>query len=164
MSTTNLGRIAFLFRSLYNADTQYDKLDIVRSNGAGYIALQPSLGVIPGTDETKWAVAWQDGINGTNGKNGVDGQDGAPGADGAEIVSAAFVGNSIIFTLSDSRTVTIINGKTALTGATGADGVPGNDGQSAYAAAQAGGYTDTQARFYADLAAISGLAGELAVI
>lgn len=38
------------------------------------------------------------------------------------------------------------------------------DSQSAYAAAQAGGYTDTQANFYADLAAMQGLASALAAI
>ena len=40
----------------------------------------------------------------------------------------------------------------------------GVDGQSAYAAAQAGGYTDTEANFYADLAAMQGLASALAAI
>ena len=35
---------------------------------------------------------------------------------------------------------------------------------SAYAAAQAGGYTDTEVNFYADLAAVQGLAAELAAI
>ena len=49
-------------------------------------------------------------------------------------------------------------------GPTGADGATGPAGQSAYAAAQAGGYTDTQANFYADLAAIQGLASALAAI
>lgn len=47
---------------------------------------------------------------------------------------------------------------TDITGPTGADG------ESAYAAAQTGGYTDTQANFYADLAAIEGLADALAAI
>jgi len=37
----------------------------------------------------------------------------------------------------------------------------GADGMSAYASAQAGGYTDTEANFYADLAAMQGLAEEL---
>lgn len=46
----------------------------------------------------------------------------------------------------------------ALKGATGAAG------QSAYAAAKAGGYTDTEANFYADLAAMQGLADALAAI
>lgn len=50
------------------------------------------------------------------------------------------------------------------TGPQGETGPAGSDGQSAYAAAQAGGYTDTQANFYADLAAMQGLASALAAI
>ena len=46
----------------------------------------------------------------------------------------------------------------------GAKGDTGANGQSAYAAAQAGGYTDTEANFYADLAAMQGLASALAAI
>lgn len=46
----------------------------------------------------------------------------------------------------------------------GATGSQGSAGQSAYAAAQAAGYTDTAANFNADLAAIQGLAAELAAI
>ena len=49
-------------------------------------------------------------------------------------------------------------------GDTGAQGPSGAAGQSAYAAAQAGGYTDTEADFYADLAAMQGLASALAAI
>lgn len=49
-------------------------------------------------------------------------------------------------------------------GDTGATGAPGAAGQSAYAAAKTGGYTDTEANFYADLAAIQGLADALAAI
>ena len=58
-------------------------------------------------------------------------------------------------------------GDTGATGETGPQGSAGADGaagQSAYAAAQAGGYTDTQANFYADLAAVQGLASALAAI
>ena len=50
------------------------------------------------------------------------------------------------------------------TGPQGEQGPAGSDGQSAYAAAQAGGYTDTQANFYADLAAIEGLSDTLSSI
>ena len=50
------------------------------------------------------------------------------------------------------------------TGDTGPQGPAGANGQSAYAAAQAGGYTDTQANFYADLAAIAGLSATLSSI
>ena len=49
-------------------------------------------------------------------------------------------------------------------GDTGERGQQGPAGQSAYAAAQAGGYTGTQADFYADLAAMQGLAAQLAAI
>lgn len=55
-------------------------------------------------------------------------------------------------------------GDTGPQGETGPQGPSGADGQSAYAAAQAGGYTDTQANFYADLAAIEGLSATLASI
>ena len=49
-------------------------------------------------------------------------------------------------------------------GPKGDTGATGAAGQSAYAAAQAGGYTDTEANFYADLAAMQGLASALAAI
>ena len=49
-------------------------------------------------------------------------------------------------------------------GPQGPKGDPGEAGQSAYAAAQAGGYTDTQDKFYQDLAAMQGLAASLASI
>ena len=49
-------------------------------------------------------------------------------------------------------------------GPKGDTGATGANGQSAYAAAQAGGYTDTEANFYADLAAMQELAAELAAI
>ena len=49
-------------------------------------------------------------------------------------------------------------------GPKGETGATGANGQSAYAAAQAGGYTDTEANFYADLAAMQGLVSALAAI
>ena len=49
-------------------------------------------------------------------------------------------------------------------GPKGDTGATGAAGQSAYAAAQAGGYTDTEANFYADLAAMQGLVSALAAI
>ena len=57
-----------------------------------------------------------------------------------------------------------VQGEQGPKGDTGETGPAGADGQSAYAAAQAGGYTDTQDNFYADLAAIQGLASSLAAI
>lgn len=49
-------------------------------------------------------------------------------------------------------------------GPVGEQGVDGADGQSAYAAAQAGGYAGTQAEFYADLAAMEGMAAWFAAL
>ena len=55
-------------------------------------------------------------------------------------------------------------GDTGEIGPQGATGPAGADGQSAYDAAKTGGYTDTEANFYADLAAIQTLAAELATL
>lgn len=57
-----------------------------------------------------------------------------------------------------------IQGPAGPKGDKGDTGATGPSGQSAYASAQAGGYTDTQANFYADLAAMQGLASALAAI
>lgn len=54
--------------------------------------------------------------------------------------------------------ICFVQGKT---GARGAAGRIGQAGESAYQAAQKGGYTDTTAAFYSDLAAVQGLATEL---
>ena len=55
-------------------------------------------------------------------------------------------------------------GKTGEPGPSGSDGKPGADGKSAYQYAVEGGYTGTQEDFYADLAAMHGLASALAGI
>lgn len=56
----------------------------------------------------------------------VTGIQGEQGIQGAKIVSAAFVGNDLVFTLDDASTVTIINAKITLVGATGATGATGD--------------------------------------
>ena len=73
------------------------------------------------------------------GDPGTPGKDGDPGKDGAP-------------------------GAPGEKGDKGEPGTPGAAGQSAYAAAQSGGYTGTQANFYADLAAMQGLAAALAAM
>lgn len=52
-------------------------------------------------------------------------------------------------------------GGTGPQGPKGADGAPGADGKSAYEYAREGGYDGDEMRFYADLAAISGLSTAL---
>ena len=86
------------------------------------------------------------------------------------IDSATFIGNDMVFTKVNSTTVTIVNAKTEIKGDkgdTGLQGLTGNtgaQGQSAYEAALLGEYTGTQADFYADLAAMDGLAAALAAL
>ena len=79
------------------------------------------------------------GAKGDTGSQGPQGERGPAGADGA-------------------------TGPKGPVGPKGDTGDTGPAGQSAYAAAQAGGYTGTQANFYADLAAMQGLASALAAI
>lgn len=55
-------------------------------------------------------------------------------------------------------------GPQGVAGANGTDGADGQDGASAYTQAQTGGYGGSLADFYADLAAIEGLAAELAAL
>ena len=68
------------------------------------------------------------GDNGLNGADGANGSDGANGLDGAVIVSGAFSGDDLVFTLSDSSTATVIGAKTDLKGIQGIQGIPGATG------------------------------------
>ena len=110
----------------------------------------------------------EQGPQGIQGPKGDMGATGPAGADGVSpIVSTSKSGNVTTITIVDAagtKTATINDGAKGDTGATGPKGDTGSAGQSAYAAAQAGGYTDTQANFYADLAAMQGLSAELAAI
>ena len=55
MATINLGRVRPVYKGDYLAGTAYTNLDIVKYNGALYIALQSTTGNLP-TDITYWAV------------------------------------------------------------------------------------------------------------
>lgn len=101
-----------------------------------------------------------DGPQGPQGPAGKDGADGAPGKDGT---SATHSWNGTVLTITSASGTSSADLK-GEKGEKGDTGDAGPAGQSAYAAAQAGGYTDTEANFYADLAAIQGLANALAAI
>lgn len=99
------------------------------------------------------------GEQGVKGDTGSAGTSGTPGKDGhSPVVTATKSGKTTTISVDGTAIATVEDG------VAGAPGKNGTDGQSAYAAAQAGGYTDTQANFYADLAAIQGLASALAAI
>ena len=140
-----------------------------KDGAAGQDGITPTIG-----ENGNWYIGEIDTgkpSRGEAGTAGADGKDGAPGADGVGIQSVVQTTTStedggmnvVTVTKTDgtSATFTVKNGRTGSAGAPGADGAAG---QSAYDAAQSGGYTDTQANFYADLAAIQGLAAELAAI
>ena len=103
------------------------------------------------------------GDTGATGPQGIKGDTGATGPKGD-------TGEQGPQGLKGDKGDTGPKGDTGATGATGSQGPKGETGatgpagQSAYAAAQAGGYTDTQANFYADLAAMQGLSAALAAI
>ena len=110
----------------------------------------------------------EQGLQGIQGPKGDTGATGPAGADGVSpTVSTSKSGNVTTITIVDAtgtKTATINDGAKGDIGPQGPKGDTGATGQSAYAAAQAGGYTDTQANFYADLAAMQGLASALAAI
>lgn len=105
------------------------------------------------------------GATGPQGPKGETGATGATGADGVSpTVSTSKSGKVTTITIKDAtgtKTATINDGAD---GAKGDTGPAGAAGQSAYDAAKAGGYTGTEATFYADLAAMQNLAAELAAM
>lgn len=112
------------------------------------------------------------GPQGEQGPQGVKGEKGEPGAQGEQGIQGPKGAKGDPFTYSDFTEAQLAalkgpkgdNGPKGDTGPKGETGPAGSDGQSAYAAAQAGGYTGTQTNFYADLAAMQGLASALAAI
>ena len=109
------------------------------------------------------------GAKGDTGSQGPQGERGPAGADGATGLQGPVgpKGDTGDTGPAGPKGDTGEQGPQGIQGKTGPQGPKGDTGpagQSAYAAAQAGGYTDTQANFYADIAAMQGLASALAAI
>jgi hypothetical protein len=135
-----IGAIAGLAEALAGKQPKGDYLtaDKLQSATDAALAQAKASGAFDGAPGTPGAKG-DKGDPGAPGPQGVPGKDGANGKDGAP-------------------------GAPGEKGDKGEPGTPGTAGQSAYAAAQSGGYTDTQANFYADLAAMQGLAAALAAM
>ena len=109
------------------------------------------------------------GDKGNAGEKGDRGEQGLRGLQGERGIQGEKGDKGDAFTYDDftAEQLAALKGEKGDTGAQGPKGDTGDTGpagQSAYAAAQAGGYMGTQTNFYADLAAMQGLASALAAI
>ena len=68
MSTVQIAKVAIKDRGFWAADTVYEELDSVKVQDTGnvYIALAQNENIIPGTDDTKWALAVSSGPVGSS--------------------------------------------------------------------------------------------------
>ena len=88
MSEVKLGRVAPIYKGVYDETTAYNALDIVYYNGRSYMAKQDTKGnVLPtgtGTDNDYWGLVAEKGEPGEPGKVGPTGPQGKQGSMGPE--------------------------------------------------------------------------------
>ena len=68
----------------FSGATSYGTNDVVAYSGTSYIAIQPSSGVTPGTDASKWMIFGTEGAQGKQGAQGVQGAQGPQGLTGLQ--------------------------------------------------------------------------------
>lgn len=120
-ASTNLGRVSLVPRGEYDPSVQYERLDVVGFEGAGYLVLRPVQGAAPEDGPDYMLLA----------ARGRDGEDGAPGKDGEPGNSIAKVertGGTGAPGEVDTYTITLTDGSTtAFQVRNGADGQGAGD-------------------------------------
>ena len=138
-TSTKLGRVSIVPRGEYDPSVSYERLDLVRYEGSGYLVLRPVQGVTPadGLDYMLLVLRGQDGLDGQDGKDGLDGlpgkdgQDGLPGKDGeagSSIAEIKRTGGTGAPGTVDTYTITLTDGSTtSFQVYNGADGTGAGD-------------------------------------
>lgn len=79
MADTVLGKVSLTPKGDYNAQTQYETLDVVSYEGGSYLSRKPVQGVTPGTDGESWMQLTAKGDPGEKGDTGKTGPQGKAG-------------------------------------------------------------------------------------
>lgn len=83
-ASTNLGRVSLVPRGPYNAEAQYERLDVVGHNGSSFLVIRPVKGIAPadGSDYMLLAEKGETGDVGPQGEQGEKGDTGETGPQG----------------------------------------------------------------------------------
>src|SRR5574344_1572448 len=128
------------------------KLGTVAENANNYTLPTASTSTLGGVKVDGTTITINNGVISSSGGGG-----GGGGSDELWYPTYDAVTGDLSWAKSDSSTTPASAHIKGADGADGAAGAYGADGVSAYSSVQLGGYTDTEAAFYADLAAMQGL-------
>lgn len=125
-TSTKLGRVSLVPRGEYDPSAAYDRLDIVKHEGSGYLVLMDGTKGVTPADGPNYMLLVERGGTGPQGVKGPPGDPGAPGspgADGAGIQSVQRTAGDGSPGTADTYTITLTNGTTStFTVYNGADG------------------------------------------
>lgn len=97
----DLGRVSIVGKGEYSPTVQYERLDVVRYNGAAYLVLKDVKGVTPAAG-ANYMLLVEDGTDGAPGAqgpagtNGTNGTNGAQGPAGPGVASGGSTGQALV--------------------------------------------------------------------
>ena len=147
-----IGKVSLTPKGSYDPAVTYDRLDVIRYDGCGYIVLADSIHGVTPVDGDHYMLLADKGDKGDTGDAGPQGEHG-PKGDPGDPYTLPIAGPSQLGGVQPEAKTD------AMTQAVGVDAsgalftAPGANGKSAYQYAQDGGYTGTEAEFAAKLAA-----------